>query len=88
MKVSDENLKKKFRRKSQMKVSDVNFRRKFQTKVSDKNLRRKSQAKIPDKNFRRKVQKKSQTENLKQFKCVICDKAGFATKQHMLGVKI
>ena len=66
-----------------MKVSDVNFRRKFQTKVSDKNLRRKSQAKIPDKNFRRKVQKKSQTENLKQFKCVICDKAGFATKQHM-----
>ena len=71
-----------------MKVSDVNFRRKIQTKVSDKNLRRKSQAKIPDKNFRRKVQKKSQTENLKQFKCVICDKAGFATKQHMLGVKI
>ena len=71
-----------------MKVSDVNFRRKFQTKVSDKNLRRKSQAKIPDKNFRRKVQKKSQTENLKQFKRAICDKAGFATKQHMLGVKI
>ena len=48
MKVSDENLKKKFRRKSQTKISDESLRRKFQTKISDKNLRRKSQAKIPD----------------------------------------
>ena len=87
--ISDENN----RQKLQTKITDENLRQKSQTKISDENLRRKSQTKISDENLRRKSQTKIWDENLRRksqtiFKCEICDKDNFATKQRMLGVKI